>query len=275
MKTQLLIAALLFLAGLSAAEAQTLKADVTEESLTADLRMSVCGNGERLEAVRSLFRKMGASDSDLVVSEKGGAKNLTITKKGKSPGTVVVSAHYDKVGEGCGVIDNWTGVVIVANLYRAMKDLQTEKTYIFAAFDKEERGLVGAAAMAQAIPKAQRASYCSMVNFDSFGFAYPQVLANASNPKMIKFAEAAAEGVKMPFHQASLAGTADADSSAFNKVDIPAITFHGLSNDWQKYLHTSRDTIDNIKPSSVRVGYYFALMFLNKLDALSCDSFRK
>jgi Zn-dependent M28 family amino/carboxypeptidase len=164
--------------------------------------------------------------------------NLVVTKKGKTADTVIVSAHYDKVKEGCGAIDNWTGVVIISDLYRRMQGAETNKTYLFVAFDKEEAGLLGSEAMAKAIPKETRASYCSNINLDSFGFSYPQVLDNSSSPKMIEMAKSVADEVKMPFTHASLEGVADADSSSFKSREIPAITFHGLSNEWQKYLHS-------------------------------------
>jgi Zn-dependent M28 family amino/carboxypeptidase len=51
-------------------------------------------------------------------------------------------------------------------MYRTVKALDTEKTYVFAAFDKEEVGLLGSAAMVRGIAKEARAGYCSMVNLD-------------------------------------------------------------------------------------------------------------
>jgi Iap family predicted aminopeptidase len=129
--------------------------------------------------------------------------------------------------------------------------------------------------MAKAIPKENRAQYCSMVNFDSFGFNYPQVLSNASSPKMTKFAKDLAKEVNMPFSEASLAGTADADSTSFVAKNIPGITFHGLSNRWQEYLHSSKDKIENVKFQSVLVGYQFGALFVSRIDAGGCDMFRK
>jgi len=239
------------------------------------MQMHVCKNDERFEAVKNLFKKMGASDNDLKVENFDKVQNLTVTKKGKTNETIIVGAHYDKVNEGCGAIDNWTGLVIVANLYGTLRQYQTEKTYIFVAFGNEEKGLVGSEAMAKSIPKENRPQYCSMVNFDSFGFNYPQVLSNASSPKMTKFAKDLAKEVNMPFSEASLAGTADADSTSFVSKNIPAITFHGLSNKWLEYLHSSKDKIENVKPESVLVGYKFGYLFLTRLDQGTCDMFRK
>ena len=248
---------------------------VTVESIASDLNMHACKNEERLDAVKRLFKKVGAAEDDIKIEKYGDVENLILTKRGTTDEIVIIGAHYDKVDDGCGAIDNWTGLTIIANVYRYVKPYKTTKTYLFVAFGKEEKGLIGSNAMAKAIPKESRSLYCSMVNFDSFGFGYPQVLTNTSNSKMTKLAKDMASEAKMPFNVASLAGIADADSSSFLSRDIPAITFHGLSNRWQEYLHSSRDKIANVNVESVFVGYNFAAMYITKLDELPCSAFRK
>lgn len=192
---------------------------------------------------------------------------MIVRKKGKSNETIVVGAHYDKVSDGCGAIDNWTGLVIIAHLYRTIIQTQTEKSYVFAAFDKEEVGLLGSDAMVKAIPK-KRSQYCAMISLDSFGLAIPQVLDNVSSAELVAIAQDTAKKLKMPFAKASL--LADADSSSFKKRNIPAITFHGLSDSWQKYLHTNRDKLENVNMSSVYYGYLFTLNFISTLDKTTC-----
>jgi Zn-dependent M28 family amino/carboxypeptidase len=247
----------------------------TESEIKEGLSLVPCKNGERLDAVKKLFQKMGASDEDIKIEKFKSVENLVVTKKGKTENIIVIGAHYDKVSDGCGAIDNWSGIVILANLYRTIKDLTTDKTYIFAAFGKEEIGLVGSDAMAKAIPKEKRAAYCSMINLDSFGLAYPQVLINASDSKMTKLAKEMADELKMPFSSASLSGTADTDSTSFIKKDIPAIAFHGLSDKWQDYLHDSKDKLENVNVQSVYIGYRYILNYAAKIDSSECGIFRK
>ena len=249
------------------------KHPVTEESIKQNLASVVCKNSARLEAVKALFRQMGATEDDLKVDKFDHVENLVLTKKGKTEETIVIGAHYDKVTDGCGAIDNWTGIVILANLYGYLRDYQTDKTYKFVAFGREEEGLIGAGAMAKSIPKENLSRFCSMVNFDSFGFAYPQVLTNVSSPQMTSFAQKLAAEIEMPLHVASL--TAGADSGSFRAVGIPAITFHGLSNEWRQYLHTYRDKLENVKTQSVFAGYTFGFLFISKIDKQPCDYFRK
>lgn len=46
-----------------------------------------------------------------------------------------------KERRGHGTIDNWTGATMAVNLYQAMQDADTEATYIFMAFGRENDGL--------------------------------------------------------------------------------------------------------------------------------------
>ncbi|MGI8670003.1 MAG: M28 family metallopeptidase [Aridibacter sp.] len=246
----------------------------TEDEIKSDIAKVKCKNSERLESVKELFREKGVKDEEIIVEDDDGVKNFIVVKKGKTDETIIVGAHYDEIGGGCGAIDNWTGIVIVANLYQTIKDFTTNKTYKFVAFDEEEKGLIGSRIMAKAIPKEDRAKYCSMVNFDSFGLTYPQATRNNSNKKLLELAEDMAKQMKMPFGKAAIAN-ADSDSTSFQNVKIPAISFHGLNDKWQDYLHSHRDKVTNVNPTSVYFGYRFGLNFLAKLEAESCDAFRK
>ncbi len=217
---------------------------------------------------------MGATDADITVESFKDIQNVVVTKKGKTDDKVVVGAHYDKVSAGCGTVDNWTGVVILANLFRSMAGVTHEKTYIFVAFDQEEIGLRGSEAMAKKIAKEDRPKYCSMVNLDSFGMGYPFILENASSSSMVKLAKAVAEELKVKISSASLEG-ANSDSSSFKGKDIPAITISALSAKWPEILHSSNDKIENVNADSVRLGYIFSLQYLVKVDSGPCDQFRK
>jgi len=256
-----------------AVSAQTTKI-ATEAEIAEDVKSVVCKNDERLAAVKKLFVKMGADDEEIKIEKIKDVENLTVTKKGKTGETVVIGAHYDKTSDGCGVIDNWTGIVVLANLYSTIKNFDTEKTYVFAAFGKEELGLVGSDAMARAIPKEKRGEYCAMVNFDSFGLSYPQAMTNISDPKLVEMAKEVADELKLPFAKASIEN-ASSDSASFRKQKIPAISIHGLNDKWQQYLHSSKDKIENVNMQSVYIAYRYGLNFLVKIDAKGCSDFRK
>lgn len=245
----------------------------TEDEIKENINLAPCKSEERMENVKKLFVSMGAKDDDISTEKFKEGENLVIRKKGNSDEMIIIGAHYDKVKDGCGAIDNWTGIVIIANLYKTLSQFSTNKSYKFVAFDKEEAGLLGSKAMVKAIPKENYPQFCSMVNIDSFGFAAPQSPSNMANSKMIKLAKETAKEMKIDFADAAI-GDADADSSSFLDKKIPAITFDGLSGNWQKFLHTSNDKIENINSQSVYLGYRFILNYIAKIDALGCGAFK-
>lgn len=248
----------------------------SQGQIAESVKLAPCKSENRLAAVKQLFEKMGAKEQDIAVEkfDKDKITNLVVKKKGKSEETIIVGAHYDKTKEGCGAIDNWTGISIIAHLYRTINQIQLEKSYLFVAFDQEEIGLLGSDAMAKAIPKEKRPRFCSMVNLDSFGFAAPQAMENTSSSELISIAKKLAKESDFPFTTGSILN-ADADSSSFRKRGIPSITFTALDNNWQKYLHSESDKLEKINFTSVYLGYRFALGFLAKLDRLPCTEIKK
>ena len=235
-----------------------------------------CKISERRDGVKKLFLNAGAKEQDITFEsfDKDKAANVMVRLAGKTSETIVIGAHYDRTNSGCGVTDNWTGVAIVAHIYRYLRDVETEKSYVFAAFDREEEGLRGSREMVKKMTDTERSNVCSMVNFDSFGQGYPMTLRNASSPKMVKFAEDFAKESKVKFTAAAIEG-ASSDSASFVEKKIPAITLSGLSSDWQKILHSPNDQVEKVNMDSVYLGYRFGLVFVAKLDPLPCGEFRK
>ena len=193
--------------------------------------------------------------------------------KGQAPGTIVVGAHYDKSINGCGAIDNWTGIVVLAHLYKSLKEAALQKTVVLVAFGEEEQGLIGWRGMVKTITD-EALEYCAMINIDSLGMTAPQVADNLSSPVMARRTTKIAERMKIPFSRIRLVG-AGADSQPFIAKKIPAVTICGLETGWERILHSGFDQLKRVKPASVYLGYRLALSLLVELDALPCDATRE
>lgn len=248
----------------------------TPEEIRAEFDSVPCKNGDRLKTVKALFERMGAKAEEITVEKVRGVENLVIRKAAAndSPEKIVVGAHYDKVPDGCGALDNWTGVVALAHIYRAVKGLPLKKNVVFVAFGKEEEGLVGSSAMAGGIKKEQAAEYCAMINIDTLGMGAPATLDNVSSKKLIDGAVALAKEMNVPFTHVRING-ASSDSASFIGKKIPAVTIHALSDDWRKILHSSNDQPSKINHESVYVGYRVALALLFRVDSADCQAFRE
>jgi Zn-dependent M28 family amino/carboxypeptidase len=247
----------------------------TPEEIRSEFDSVPCKNGDRLKAVKALFEKMGAKAEEVAVEKVRGVENVVIRKAAAndSPEKIVIGAHYDKVSAGCGALDNWTGIVAMAHVYRSVKDLQLKKNVVFMAFGEEEKGLVGSSAMAGAIKKEQVAEYCAMINIDSLGLGAPQVADNLSNKKLVNLTETLAKEMKAPFGHGNLEG-GNSDSTSFNRKGIPALTIHSLVNEWQEILHSDNDNPSKVNHESVYLGYRLALSLLVRIDEAECQSFR-
>jgi Zn-dependent M28 family amino/carboxypeptidase len=245
----------------------------TPEEIKEDFTTVPCEDKKRLDAVKSLFERAGMPADEVKIDKYKDVENLVWTRKGESAEKIVIGAHYDKVADGCGALDNWTGVVTLSHLYRTLKDVPLKKTVIIVAFGKEEKGLVGSRAMTKAIAKEQTAEYCAMINLDSLGLSAPQVADNMSSNKLGQFAEETAKEMKMPFARASIPD-ASSDSVAFIEKNIPAVTIHGLSNEWPKFLHNGNDQVSKVNPISVYLVYRLALAMVVSLDKSPCAAYK-
>lgn len=245
----------------------------TPEQIKAEFDSVPCKNEERLSAAQALFEKIGVPASEMSIDKYKNVENLVVHRPGASQEIIVIGAHYDKVADGCGAVDNWTGIVTLAHLYKSLKAVSLKKTILFVAFGKEEKGLVGSHAMVDTIGKDQVAQYCEMINIDSFGLAAPQVADNMSSKRLGAFTADLAKEMKIPFNHASIAG-ADADSSSFLGKRIPAVTLHGLNNEWTSILHSRNDQAAKVNPVSVYLGYRLALALVVRLDSSPCGEYR-
>jgi len=222
----------------------------TSEQIAEDINAVPCkGNSERMGAVKSLLEKMGARIEGVTVTKYGHVENIVVRKEGSSPEVIVIGAHYDKVAHGCGAVDNWSGVVAMAHLYKTVKDVPLKKTLVFVGFGREEEGLIGSKAMVRAIAKEHVGNYCAMINLDSLGLGIPQAATNLSSDKLIERAADLAKRMQMPFGKGPVDG--DTDSSPFINKKIPAIAIHALAPGYKDVLHNNADKASKVNFVSV------------------------
>src|SRR5215510_13871294 len=118
-----------------AGEAPNLRISTIEE-IKSEFDSVPCKNGDRLKSVKALFEKMGAKPEEIAVEKVKGVENVVIRQASVNGSTekIVIGAHYDKTPNGCGAIDNWTGIVALSHIYRTVKDLPLKKNVVFVAF---------------------------------------------------------------------------------------------------------------------------------------------
>src|SRR5262249_52435337 len=149
------------------------------------LRSAPAKNEERQQAIEQMFRDAGCPAGQLEVRPMKHSKfgNVVCTIPGERTATtragvvrdqgletqkiILVGGHFDHVRTGDGIIDNWSGVSMVANVLQAMVVTGRRHTLQFVAFAREEEGLLGSRAFTSQLSKADAAGYAAMVNIDS------------------------------------------------------------------------------------------------------------
>ncbi len=82
-----------------------------------------------------LFREAGYEP---VITADG---DILAVKSGRLPDYVAVGAHYDKAGErSAGILDNMLGCILVSKVAKVFAHVDTEFTYLFLCFGREEEG---------------------------------------------------------------------------------------------------------------------------------------
>ncbi|MFK7781277.1 M28 family metallopeptidase [Psychroserpens sp.] len=96
--------------------------------------------------ISSRYKSLGYSDIVLqpFTYSAGTSNNIIITKTGTVyPNTyVIIDGHYDTIS-GAGTNDNGSGTVLIMELARLLKDVDTEYSIKFIHFSGEEDGLIG------------------------------------------------------------------------------------------------------------------------------------
>ncbi len=109
-------------------------------------------------------------EEDIYTYNGQSASNVIITKTGMvHPDTyLIICSHYD-TRNGPGANDNGTGTVIVMEIARLLKDIETEYSIKFIHFSTEEDGLIGSQNYVNSVVVPQNLDISLVFNIDGVG----------------------------------------------------------------------------------------------------------
>jgi len=243
-------------------------APATDEEILKHMNDLPLDNKQRETFIMNLFKLAGAKDADIVLQPAGrGFNNVIVTKKGRTDRVIVIGGHMDKTGRGSqGKIDNGTGSTMVANLYQALQDVDTDATLVFIGFASEEDGLVGSRAYVKSLTDAKKKKIDAMINLDTLAVNGTYSWGNNSTPAMLaRFKEVARESGRALTQQDFNGG--DADSTSFRDALIPAITLYGDGKDTIfDDIHNENDNMAIFNIDHYRNAYLLALAGVYSFD---------
>jgi hypothetical protein len=229
-------------------------------------------NGERELLIRKWLSEAGCADSNL--SEQSILRkfppNVICILPGESPDAIVVGAHTDHVADfGDGVVDNWTGAVLLPSLLYSLSGKARRHTFIFVGFSAEEKGLVGSSYYADHMSKTERANIKGMVNFDSLGLGPTKVWISHADKALMDPLTVAAAATHLPLGAVNVESVgASTDSESFARYHIPRITLHSITTQTYPILHSSSDKLAAIKMNDYYDSYKLMAEYLAYLDLM-------
>ena len=218
---------------------------VSRELVETRLRRYTGDNRQRELTLKQIFVEAGCDDQHISEQSVEGSKlpNVICVLPGTSDKVIIVGAHFDRVAEGDGVVDNWSGASLLPSLYEAIKIEPRKHTYIFIGFTDEERGEVGSHFYAQQMTQEQVAATTAMVNMDTLGLAPTEVWASHSDKRLSGAIANIAKQLNIPVTAVNVEQVGSTDSEQFAARGVPSITIHSLTQQtWNaRILHTSKD----------------------------------
>ena len=240
----------------------------TDEDLYKTVALSPLTNPERERVVVELFKAAGAKAEDIRLQDTGrGTHNIIVVKKGRTDRVIVVGGHHDKVREGAGTIDNWTGATMVANLYQALRELDTDATFVFIAFSREEEGLIGSDKYVESLSRAELKKIDMMLNLDTLGVDGTFSWKNGSDKSLLARLNETARRTGRALKEIVLQG-GDSDHTSFRRAGVLGVMLFGASLDviWD-IIHSANDTMKSFSLPHYANAYRLSLEFLKDMDA--------
>ncbi len=168
------------------------------------------------------------------------SNNIIVEKTGNTNKVIVVGAHYDSMTDGDGLDDNASGIAVMLEAAKVLKDAETPQTLKFIFFGAEEPGLMGSAYHVSQMNDEDISNTLLVINFDSLvagDHAYVYGNEDANGKYRDRVLEIAMEkGLKLitqpgenPEYPAGTTGDWS-DHAAFKEAGIPYIYFE--STNW-------------------------------------------
>lgn len=152
---------------------------------------------------------------------------------------VMVGAHYDRIGSGAGIVDNWSGVLMTSELLREFASKRRQSAFVFVAFGAEETGLKGSKTLARQLrPRV-------MINIDTVGLREPRVDPRSDRTlRDLAHREGTLIGLTL---LAPRIRWMSGDWEPFRRRGVPVLNLHSLRPRDERAVHTSKDRADRIR----------------------------
>ena len=246
---------------------------VAREVVEARLRRYGGDNRQREATLKKMFAEAGCDDQHVSVQAVKGSRlpNVICLLPGSSDKVIIVGAHFDRVSEGDGVVDNWSGASLLPSLYEAVKSEPRKHTYIFIGFTDEEVGEVGSRFYVRQMTEEQVLATEAMVNMDTLGLAPTEIWSSHSDKRLNGALGYVARQLNVPISGVNVEQVGSTDSEQFAARKIPSITIHSLTQKtWNAHIiHSSKDKFSVIRLDDYYQTYGLLAAYVAFLDEVA------
>ncbi|HTQ56317.1 MAG TPA: M20/M25/M40 family metallo-hydrolase [Bryobacteraceae bacterium] len=232
------------------------------------LQQAPRNNHARASALAQLFADAGCAGEHLVresVKHRRDA-NVICVLPGGTEQRILVTAHTDKADEGYGVVDDWSGASMLADLLESLRTAPRRHTFVFIGFTAEEDGLAGSRFYVKTLTAAERSRIGAVVNVECLGLSPTAVWLHHADPRLAQVAGQAAATVKLPIRAINVERVGEDDAMSFAAAHIPTITFHSVTQETLQILHSPQDTYRAIHPDEYYDSYHLLAAYLALAD---------
>lgn len=225
-------------------------------------------NEEREAILKNYFAQSGCQAGEMSeeVVKKKLPPNLICILPGITDKIILVGAHSDHVEVGDGVVDNWSGAVLLPSLLSSMNGQPRQHTFVFVAFTGEEKGLLGSAFYVRQLAPEQRSKIAAMIDIDTLGLGPTKVWLSHSDPVLASDLAAVANAMNLPVAGVNVENVGSSDAESFATYKVPRITVHSVTQDTWPVLHSKRDQLTAIKMDDYYASYHLLAGYLAFLD---------
>jgi len=260
--------ALVVLALAAAAPAQTIEfRSLVPGLLEERLRLATPKTAERFARLRTLFEETGctALSEQKVKGSKEPNLICGVPAGGVEPRKIIVGAHFDCAG-GDGIIDNWTGAILLPSLAEFMRQKPRRHSFEFVGFAAEEKGLLGSQAYLKALSPAERAKIAAAITMDSMGLTPTKIWVNSSDRELIRMAVVLSRAMHLEIAGVNPDEVATTDSMTFHKAGIPTLSLHSVTEDTLKLINSKKDVWASLSWKDYYDTHRFVSALLAYLD---------
>jgi hypothetical protein len=238
--------------------------------IEARLRSAPLENSKREAGLKEMLAAAGCQPANLSEQPVQHIRepNVICFLPGELPAQIVVGAHFDHVDVGQGVVDNWSGAALLADLLESISMVPRRHTFVFVGFTAEERGLVGSQFYVKHLTPEQLKTIDAMVNIDSVGMTTTRVWVHHSDPKLVALIFQVAASMKLPVEGVNVENVGSADSESFARHKVPAITVHSATQENFKILHSRADDMRAISLHDYYDTYKLLTAYLAACDVV-------